>query len=216
MARLLWKAVAVEPTTAILRPETKVVILDLDGTLYSKRGLAFRMVMGDLLEVFLLFRERQVRKMMRGSWYGSDEAFHNAFFANMVKGRPYSVDFMRWWYNACYMPMMVNLIRRHYHLNQWVRAFVDECHRIGIRIAVLSDYESAREKLSALGCDDIQFDWVVSAPELGGLKPARQLIDKVTGYMMVKPEQCFIIGDRDDTDGALARAAQIPYHLIEK
>lgn len=205
-----------EPTVAILRPETKVVILDLDGTLYNKRGLAFYMVMNDLLEVPLLLNERRVRKGLRGVWLGTKDAYYNAFYHRMVSKRPYSESFIRWWYNTCYMPLMVNEIRKHYRLQKWVRPFVEDCHKIGVRVVVLSDYECVREKLAALGAEDIQFDWVVSAPELGGLKPAPQLIDKVTEYMKVKSEQCFVIGDRDDTDGALARTMQVPYFLVKK
>lgn len=78
---------------------------------------------------------------------------------------------------------------------------------MGVIVVVLSDYTHAKEKIQALGLDVKMFDWVVSAPELGGLKPARELMQVVAERMGVPSGQSVVIGDRDDTDGALARAA---------
>ena len=78
-------------------------------------------------------------------------------------------------------------------------------------MVVLSDYGHTQEKLQALGIDSALFDWVVSAPELGGLKPAPQLMESVVARMGVLPHQCLVIGDRDDTDGQLARSVGATY-----
>ena len=74
-------------------------------------------------------------------------------------------------------------------------------------MVVLSDYGHATEKLEALGLSPTLFDWIVSAPELGGLKPAPQLMQIVTKQMGVTAEECLVIGDREDTDGEMARRA---------
>jgi FMN phosphatase YigB (HAD superfamily) len=81
---------------------------------------------------------------------------------------------------------------------------------------VLSDYGHTKEKLQALGMECSLFDWVISAPELGGLKPASQLMACVAAKMGVPPNQCLIIGDREDTDGELARSVNAPFHLVEQ
>lgn len=202
-------------SSSILRPETKVVILDLDGTLYDKRWLPFYMVLGDLIESPLLAKERRVRKAMRGKWYGSSEAFYDAFYAAMARHRLCTVSFMRWWYTTTYMPLMVRVLQRHCRPYPWVTPFLQQCRQLGVQVVLLSDYGSAKEKLEALGLDTKLFDWIISAPELGGLKPARQLIDAVTGRMQVLPSQCIVIGDRDDTDGAMARAAGVAFVLVQ-
>ena len=59
------------------------------------------------------------------------------------------------------------------------------------------------------------FDWVVSAPELGGLKPAPEVLKKVLEKMKVTAEQCLVIGDREDTDGALAQSIGAAFQLIQ-
>lgn len=205
----------VEITAAILRPETKVVILDLDGTIYDKRGLAFRMIINDLVELPLLAKERRVRKSMRGRWFNTKEAFYDAFYAAMVHRRLCTVSFMRWWYTTCYMPLMVEILQKHYKPRPWVLPFLQQCRELGVRVVLLSDYDAGKEKLEALGVDSAYFDWIISAPELGGLKPARQLIAAVTGRMQVAPAHCLVIGDREDTDGAMARSAGVPFVLVQ-
>lgn len=204
-----------EIAAARLRPEVRVVVLDLDGTLYAKRRMPLYMLLGDLLEAPLLLKERRVRKAMRGQWFGSAEAYEKAFFDNMVKGRLCTVSFMRWWYATCYMPLMVEVVRKHYRPRPWVQSFVEDCRKMGVALVVLSDYTFAREKMQALGLDTSLFDWIVSAPELGGLKPAKELMRIVTGRMGVKPSQVVVVGDREDTDGAMAHAAGAEFwHII--
>ena len=87
---------------------------------------------------------------------------------------------------------------------------------MGVRIVVLSDYGHAKEKIQALGLDESIFDWVISAPELGGLKPAAELMNRVAAKMGVQPHQCLVIGDRDDTDGELARSVNAPFVLVNQ
>jgi HAD superfamily hydrolase (TIGR01509 family) len=65
-----------------------------------------------------------------------------------------------------------------------------------------------------LGIDPAQFDWVVSAPELGGLKPAPELMQQVAGKMQVQPSECLVIGDRMDTDGEMAKAVGAAFYWI--
>ena len=203
-----------EISSSILRPETKLVIMDLDGTLYSKRGMAWRIAVGDWLEAPLLLKERRVRKAMRGQWFGDGDSFYKAFFENIIRHRLCTVSFVRWWYFTCYMPLMVNVLLK-YKPRPWVVPFVEACHRMGVRVVVLSDYDMVEEKLEALGLSGSMFDWVAAAPALGGLKPAPQLMTVVAERMGVRPSQCLVLGDREDTDGALAHATGAQFYLIK-
>lgn len=202
-----------EITAAILRPETKAVVLDLDGTLYDKRGLGLRMVLGDLLESPLLWKDRKVRRQMRGQWFGSQAAFEEVFFANMVRHRLCTTHFVRWWYATIYMPLMVSCLR-HYRPYAWVRPFLAACRQQHIAVVLLSDYACAEEKLQALGLETNLFEAVFASPVLGGLKPARQLLDTILEYVHATPEQCIVIGDREDTDGEMARRVGAVFHCI--
>ena len=72
----------------------------------------------------------------------------------------------------------------------------------------------AHEKLEALGIDATLFDWIVSAPELGGLKPAPELLIKVAERMGVGTAECLVVGDREDTDVQLAKSVGAHYFLV--
>ena len=110
---------------------------------------------------------------------------------------------------------MVRMIGQHQPLGQWVIPFVEECQQKGIKMVVLSDYGFAKEKLQALGLTPSLFDWVVSAPELGGLKPAVELMKRVAEQMGVAVEDCLIIGDRDDTDGEMAQRCGAQFRKVK-
>jgi HAD superfamily hydrolase (TIGR01549 family) len=199
----------------ILKPETKVVVFDLDGTLYCKKGMITRMMAGAVLEWKMMLLERKTRKKLKGSWMGDKESFYRVYFQQMAKGRLFSVEYAQWWYNTRYMPMMVKVIKRYYQPSPWVIPFIQQCKSLGIRLVVLSDYTHTKEKIQALGLDDSLFDWIISAPELGGLKPAPELMRHVAAQMGVLPNQCLIIGDREDTDGELAKLVNAPFYLVK-
>lgn len=200
----------------ILKPDTKVVIFDLDGTLYNKRGMVRRMMCGALLEWRMMLVERKTRKHLKGVWIGDSEAFYKTYFQTMANGRLFSEEYARWWYSMRYMPLMVKLLRKYYQPASWVMPFIKQCKELGVRLVVLSDYGHTSEKLEALGLDYSLFDWVISAPELGGLKPAPKLMARVSAQMGVHPNQCMVIGDREDTDGELARSVNAPFYLVKQ
>ena len=200
----------------ILKPDTKVVVFDLDGTLYNKKGFVKRMMLSGILEWRMMLVERKTRQRLRGIWVGDKNQFYDKYFLAMADGRWLSPKYAKWWYNTRYMPLMVSVIKKYYNPVEWLEPFVNQCKTLGVRIVVLSDYGHTKEKIQALGLDDAMFDWVVSAPELGGLKPARQLLEKVAAKMGILPNQCLVIGDREDTDGELAKSVNAPFYLVEQ
>ena len=200
----------------ILKPDTKVVVFDLDGTIYNKKGLVRHMMLSGIFEWRMMLVERKTRQRLRGIWVGDKNLFYDKYFLAMADGRWLSPKYAKWWYNTRYMPLMVSVIKKYYNPVEWLEPFVNQCKTLGVRIVVLSDYGHTKEKIQALGLDDAMFDWVVSAPELGGLKPARQLLEKVAAKMGILPNQCLVIGDREDTDGELAKSVNAPFYLVEQ
>ena len=192
----------------------KAVVLDLDGTLYDKRGIVRRMVLGQLGSLSVLAAEQQSKKALRGHYFGTEEAFYDRFFEVMSRGHLYNKQVARWWYFHVYMPLMVLVLRLWHTPRPWVKPLIEDCHRRGIYLAVYSDYGCVLEKLRALGLDTDDFCYLVSAPELGGLKPAKQCAEKVLHTLGVAPEETLFIGDRDDTDGESARAVGAQFMLI--
>ena len=151
---------------------------------------------------------------MKGTYLGNKEAFYATYFLRLSQMLNTSADSIQYWYEKRYMPQMVRLIGKHHHAGDWVMPFIQQCRSQGIKLVVLSDYGHAEDKLQALGLSPTLFDWVVSAPELGGLKPSPQLLHQVAQQMGVAVEKCLVIGDREDTDGAMARATGAQFQLI--
>lgn len=85
----------------------------------------------------------------------------------------------------------------------------------GGRLGLVSDYPVAG-KLSALGCD-VHFDVIVAhgeeqcpthlKPDPGGYLAAARALG-------VNPQDCLVIGDRDDADGEAARRAGMAFRRI--
>jgi len=85
----------------------------------------------------------------------------------------------------------------------------------GGRTALVSDYPAER-KLDALGCREL-FDVIVANGEKNGpcrLKPDPEGYLLAARLLDVAPAACLVIGDRDDADGAAARAAGMSFRLI--
>lgn len=190
------------------------VVLDLDGTLYDKTGLARRMVRRLWWCLPLLAAERLARKNMHYIQYASEEEFFGAFFRYMSRGHWWGVGVAATWYHTVYMPTMIRLIRRYHHPRPEMMALIEEAKAKGLTLAIYSDYGCVAEKLEALGIDPSQFELMISAPELGALKPSEPCARHVLELLQAKPETTLFVGDRDDKDGASARSVGAKFLLI--
>lgn len=194
--------------------DIKLVVFDLDGTLYQKKGLARRMFFNATKDWKRMLAERKTRRNLRGKYLPDENAFYNLFFQTMAGFCDLPPSELKTWYFERYMPLMVTLIRKYHRPAQWLFEFINICKENSVQLVVLSDYGHVAEKLHALGIDQTLFDWVISAPELGGLKPAPQLLLQVLEKMKVTPTQCLVIGDREDTDGQMAQSVGALFQLV--
>ncbi len=105
------------------------------------------------------------------------------------------------------------LIRKH--RRETLVAEIAAFKQTGGKTALVSDYP-ARTKLLALELAEL-FDATVANGETEGLTRLKPAPD---GYLLAArlldtpPEACLVIGDRDDADGAAARAAGMQFRLI--
>ena len=184
----------------------RAVVFDLDGTLYDKRFLPLRLVFSDLKNATMMASERNARRKLKGLYFGSADAFYKSLFSHISSHQ--NVPYLRAkeWYFGEYMPLMISVLDKHYKAGAFVAPLLQELRSRDIKTAVFSDYRNVDEKLKALGVDPECFDYRLAAPELGGLKPNRQLFERVLETLGVKASEALMIGDRDDTDGTGAQS----------
>ena len=192
----------------------QTVVLDLDGTLYDKTGLAARMVRRLWWCLPLLAAERLARRNMHYVQYASEEEFFEAFFGYMSRGHWWGVRTAATWYHTVYMPAMIRLIHKYHKPRPEVMGLVEEAKAKGLQLAIYSDYGCVVEKLEALGIDPKPFDLLVAAPQLGALKPSEPCARRVLELLDAKPETTLFVGDRDEKDGESARAVGAKFLLI--
>ena len=88
----------------------------------------------------------------------------------------------------------------------------------GIKIAVFSDYPRVKQRIRALDFSDetiSQISGIYSAEDFGSQKPATRPFLEIAQNLGVKPENCLVVGDRDDTDGDGARNTNMEFIQIE-
>jgi HAD superfamily hydrolase (TIGR01549 family) len=196
----------------------KVVIFDVDGTLYDKNKLQRLMFLNLFIYYFLHFwriKELQVLLAFRRVREQSSERASQSIMLDQYQWcadeMHVTVEFveqvvMKWIYTE---PLQ--------HLKQCINPGIKELFNTlrtkGIKIAIFSDYPFA-EKLQAM---DLIYDLGFSGvdKDVNALKPSPKGILTIAAKLGLNPKQCLMIGDRDDRDGESARRAGSPYIIID-
>jgi HAD superfamily hydrolase (TIGR01509 family) len=206
------------PTNAATR--YKAWLVDLDGTLYRSRPVQLAMALELLLfgwgAIKTLRTFRHAHEELRGVAADAASLALSPFqrqlnhAAKKLARSPEDVErtVRDWMFRR---PLKWVARSKRAQLLQSLAQF----HDGGGKTALVSDYP-ATGKLQALGAASL-FDLVVSNGEPGGpskLKPDPEGYLSAAERLGVPPEACLVIGDRDDADGAAARAAGMAVHII--
>ncbi len=168
----------------------KNVVLDLDGTLYNKQGLA--------------------RRLVRRLWW----SLPLLAVDRLAKGAGWRWVVRTRWYRRIYLPTMVRMIGEGCSVREEVLHFISECRRNRIPMAVYSDYAFVADKLRVLGIDAEQFALLIDSPTLGARKPSKEAAMNLLSMLHAEPETTLFVGDRDDTDGETARLVGAKFLLV--
>jgi HAD superfamily hydrolase (TIGR01549 family) len=195
-------------------------LVDLDGTLYRSRpvqlAMAAELLLFGLGSIKTLRTFRHAHEQLRHRPVDPAALVHSPFkrqlhhAAEQLGRAPEDVERIveEWMFQR---PLKwVARSRRRVLLDQ-----LASYRTGGGKTALVSDYP-ATAKLRALGAIEL-FDHVISSGEPGG--PSKQKPDpegflSAAARLGVAPEACLVIGDRDDADGAAARAAGMAVHII--
>jgi FMN phosphatase YigB (HAD superfamily) len=199
---------------ADLLARTRLVVFDVDGTLY--RHDIVRVQMARMLATHLLWsargrrkigivkRFREVREQLADREERGVVRKQYALVADMLGVSAAEVqDVTTEWLEKRPLPLL------HSAAQPAIRELFSSLERAGIPVAVFSDYP-AREKLAALG---LSAGIVVSAtePAVDCFKPLPDGLNRVIEIAGEHPEQVLMIGDRDERDGECARRAGTRY-----
>ena len=198
-------------------------LIDLDGTLYTARWV--KLAMAAELALFGWSALTTLRRFRHE---------HEALRAELVAGNrlaeshasPFSAQVARTASALSLTPEAVELVVRDWMLvrpQKWIRRFprsrllaeLAEFRAQGGRSALVSDYP-AQHKIRALSAEHL-FDVIVASGEEHGprnLKPDPEGYLRAARLLGVEPARCLVIGDREDADGAAARAANMEFRLV--
>lgn len=190
----------------------EALTLDVDGTLYSLRGMVLRNLRL-MLGLADFFRQlHRVRDGMRGQGPRDDFRREQARLLAEVRGGS--------------AEQAERLVRRVID-DTWPRAFkrvrpyrslrgvLAELVRRGLRLGLISDYP-LDDKLSALGLDELPFTARVVTEEVGALKPHPAAFLRAAELLGVEPARVLHVGDREDCDVRGAHAAGMKAALLAR
>lgn len=200
----------------------KAILLDIDGTLYPKRMLDWRMFKTAFPSVRLgllynaVRREYRVRQELVATDPANREGLvrRQAGLALELTGRPITPESLE--------RMVLRIDRQFY--KRWERSFLSirpyrgvrealaKAKDCGMTVGVFSDFPVAR-KLETLGLDDL-VDLSLSSEESGYLKPSGKAFDFLLSHVSVSPGEILFVGDRYDKDVLGAKQAGMHACLV--
>lgn len=199
--------------------EIKVVVFDVDGTLYTQSKMRQKMLFA-LLKYYLIrpWRIKELKMLMdfrkereKRTGYVCDD-LENAQYQWCADKGNYPISLLKkvvenWIFNypnqylkSCIYP--------------GTKSFFEALKEKGYSIAIYSDYK-ATDKMAAMS---LEADLIVSStdPYIDRLKPDPKALHYIAEKFNVKPRECLFIGDRHELDGQCAINAGCPYLIIDK
>ncbi|MBM4281208.1 MAG: HAD family hydrolase [Deltaproteobacteria bacterium] len=184
----------------------RAVSFDLDGTLYDDARARPRLLWATFPRWRALRVGRRAREELRGRDFADGEALLAAEAALCAERLERPADVVRAQLRDLFDVRLASVLART-GPRRGARALLVELAGRGLALAVVSDRGAVREKLAALGLLDLPWGALVSADGVGALKPSPTLFRRAATALGVAPGELLHVGDRDDTDGAGARAA---------
>jgi len=198
----------------------EVVIFDVDGTLYNQSHLRKKMLFS-LMKHFI-FRPWQVNELLILYHFRKEREKNKGF-----KGANLNEQQYIWCQQKTNQP--INRIKEV--VNKWIftypNQFLKACAYPGIhlffkslaekniRIAIYSDYDSIKKMQSM----DLKADLYVSSTNanINAFKPNPDGLEFIfTELGIIDKNKCLFIGDRIELDGDCAKAAGMPFLLVNQ
>ena len=198
--------------------EYRLVLFDMDGTLYFQRPLQLTMGImmvksalcekGGFSELFTVLKFRKLRE----NWSDTDE-IDTKLYEVLAKERSISIEQAEECVQKWIYAMPLNYLRRFRDdkLAEIVQSLKDK----GIQTVIYSDYPTT-EKQTTLEMADIP-GFYGGQPEIGALKPdPKGILHIMKHYGIEDKSAVLMIGDRMSKDGQAALLAGVDYLILKK
>lgn len=200
--------------------EYKLVIWDLDGTLYFQQEFRVKMIMVLLQKLVLKpskWKEAIVilkYRKLREHWDASDSGEDMEMRQYAITGQSCGMSaeevkriIIRWM-------MKEPLSYLYFYRDEKAVELINKLRKLGIINVVYSDYPT-KDKLKAL---DIQVEDSFAAADevIGCMKPNPKGIEFIVDKYMIDKKDTIMIGDRMEKDGEAAKAAGVDYLILKR
>lgn len=198
----------------------KLVIWDLDGTLYFQKE--FRIKMASVLAQKLIFTPKHWKdalvilkyRNLREKWDAKDTGDDLEERQYMETGKSFKMTgeqvsriISRWMLEE---PLQ-HLKSYRDETAVWT---IEKLQEKGIKTIVYSDYPT-KDKLKALGIK-VADSFAGTDDEIGCMKPNPKGLEYILNKYQIAKEDVIMIGDRMEKDGEVAKAIGIDYLILER
>jgi len=182
------------------------VTFDLDGTLYSSSALKRPLLWATFPRWRTLRVGRRVREELRGQRFVDGAALLQKEAEIAAERLERDVDTTKQALHRLFDVDVCRVLKRVGPRPE-ARAVLEGLVARDIKIAVISDRGSIVDKLTAVGLHDLPWAALISADDVGALKPDPLLFTRAAEACGVDVGRVLHVGDRRDCDEAGARAA---------
>lgn len=197
----------------------KLIIFDVDGTLYNQKALR-KVMLRKLLRYYLL-RPWKYNELLIIRSFRREREKRAGFIGEDLSNEQYI-----WCSNQ--LDVDLDLVKKV--INKWiftlpnrylkscmypgVRELFDNLRHAGIQTAIYSDYDS-RDKLKEMQLEtDLQVCSTDS--DVNAFKPEPKGIQLILNKLNIRKNDCLFIGDRIELDGICATNAGVEFLLVDK
>lgn len=184
----------------------KVVVFDLDGTLYDNNWLITRLAFADPRHALWMLADRKTRKKLKGVDCETAEGFYHAFITEITRRVGVDYERVKDWYVNIYTPHILRVLHKHYKIADFVEPLMKALRERGIKTVIFSDYGFVDNKLKEMGLDPELVDYRLATGDFGGLKPCKGAFERLLTFLGVTAQETLMIGDREESDGEGARS----------
>lgn len=199
--------------------QCKLVIFDVDGTLYNQSKLRRKMLFS-LLSFYALRPWRYKELIILQTFRAEREKRSGNVGTNLENSQ----------YEWCAQKANASVEKIKRVVDHWifnypnpflasfvypgVKSLFNKLREEGIKIAIYSDYK-ATSKMIAMG---LVADLIVSSTDsnIDRFKPDPTAIKHIMDKYNVKASECLFVGDREELDGQCAANAGVPYLILDK